>query len=134
VNRRTGGTAARQTEASTAQKTKSEPVVTVVSETNGNAAAVKMQAIFPFDMTLFQVTCTGCDATNAIGATATYLHGIGKVIRCPSCNNVFIRIVHASGHFLLDMLGVRVLQIKEGKPGPFLQGLVPAQSLAQKCD
>ena len=44
---------------------------------DGNAAAGILQAIFPFEMTLAQVTCTGCGATNAIGATAAYMHGDG---------------------------------------------------------
>ncbi len=81
---------------------------------DGNAAAGILQAIFPFEMTLAQVTCTGCGATNAIGATAAYMHGMGKVIRCPSCDNVLIRVALVRGHSLLDMRGVRVLQMKEG--------------------
>jgi hypothetical protein len=39
---------------------------------------------------------------------------IGKIVRCPSCDNVLIRIVHARGRYFLDMRGVRVLEIKEG--------------------
>jgi len=81
---------------------------------DGNAAAGILQAIFPFEMTLAQVTCTGCGATNAIGATAAYMHGMGTVIRCPSCDNVLIRVALAGGHYLLDMRGVRVLHMKEG--------------------
>ena len=81
---------------------------------DGNAAAGMLQAIFPFDMTLVQATCEGCRATNAIGATAAYMHGMGTVIRCPSCDTALIRIVHARGRYLLDMRGVRVLQMKEG--------------------
>jgi hypothetical protein len=80
---------------------------------DGNAAAGLLQAIFPFDMTLVQVTCTGCGATNAIGATAAYMNGMGMVIRCPSCDTVLIRMVHARGNYLLDMRGVRILQMKE---------------------
>jgi NAD-dependent SIR2 family protein deacetylase len=80
---------------------------------DGNAAAGMLQAIFPFEMTLAQVTCTGCGTTNAIGATTTYMHGMGAVIRCPSCDMALIRIVHAEGRYLLDMRGVRVLQMKE---------------------
>jgi hypothetical protein len=80
---------------------------------DGNAAAGMLQAIFPFDMTLAQVTCTGCGATNAIGATAAYMHGMGAVIRCPSCDTVLIRVAQVRGHSLLDMRGVRVLQVKE---------------------
>ena len=39
------------------------------NQLDGNAAAGILQAIFPFDMTLVQATCTGCGATNVIGAT-----------------------------------------------------------------
>ncbi len=42
---------------------------------DGNAAAGILKAIFPFEMTLAQVTCTDCGATNAIGGTAAYMHG-----------------------------------------------------------
>jgi NAD-dependent SIR2 family protein deacetylase len=81
---------------------------------DGNAAAGTLQAIFPFDMTLAQVTCTGCGATNAVGAAAAYMHGMGTVIRCPSCDTALIRVAQIRGHYLLDMRGVRVLQTKEG--------------------
>lgn len=81
---------------------------------DGNAAAGMLQEIFPFEMTLAQVTCTGCGITKMIGATAAYMHGMGTILRCPSCDMALIRIVHARGRYLLDMRGVRVLQIKEG--------------------
>jgi hypothetical protein len=42
------------------------------------------------------------------------MHGMGTIVRCPSCDNALIRIVHAGGRYLLDMRGVRVLQIMEG--------------------
>jgi hypothetical protein len=78
---------------------------------DGNAAAGILQAIFPFEMTLVQATCTGCGTTNAIGATAAYIHGMGTVIRCPSCDTVLIRVAQVKGRYFLDMRGVRVLQI-----------------------
>ncbi len=78
---------------------------------DGNAAGGILQEIFPFEMTLVQATCTGCGATDAIGALAVYMHGMGTVVRCPSCDNVLIRVVHAKGRYWLDMRGVRVLQI-----------------------
>ncbi|GHO96312.1 hypothetical protein KSF_063600 [Reticulibacter mediterranei] len=81
---------------------------------DGNAAAGMLQEIFPFEMTLAQVTCTGCGTTNVIGATAAYMHGMGTIVRCPSCDMALIRIVHARGRYLLDMRGVSVLQMKEG--------------------
>ncbi len=78
---------------------------------DGNAAAGMLQAIFPFEMTLVQATCTGCGTTNAIGATAAYMHGMGTVIRCPSCDTALIRVAQVKGRYFLDMRGVRVLQI-----------------------
>jgi Family of unknown function (DUF6510) len=81
---------------------------------DGNAAAGILQEIFPFEMTLVQATCTGCGATNAVGALAVYMHGMGTVIRCPSCDTVLIRVARAKERYWLDMRGVRVLQISAG--------------------
>ncbi len=78
---------------------------------DGNAAAGVLQAIFPFEMTLVEATCTGCGRTTPIGAAAAYMHGMGTVIRCPSCDTVLIRVVHAKERYWLDMRGVRVLNI-----------------------
>jgi hypothetical protein len=78
---------------------------------DGNAAGGILQAIFPFDMTLVQATCTGCGTTNVIGTLAVYMHGMGTIIRCPSCDNVLIRVAHTEGRYWLDMRGVRVIQI-----------------------
>jgi hypothetical protein len=80
---------------------------------DGNAIAGTLQAIFPFNMTLVQAICTGCGTTNPIGATTAYMHGMGTIVRCPSCDNVLIRIVHARGRYFRDMRGVRVLEINE---------------------
>jgi len=78
---------------------------------DGNAAGGILQEIFPFEMTLVQATCTGCGATNAIGALAVYMHGMGTVVRCPFCDNMLIRVAQTKGRYWLDMRGVRVLQI-----------------------
>jgi hypothetical protein len=86
----------------------------VENKLDGNAAAGILQEIFPFEMTLAQVTCVGCGTNNMIGATAAYLQAMGTIVRCPKCDTVLIRVAHIRGNYLLDMRGVRVLQIKEG--------------------
>ncbi len=78
---------------------------------DGNAAGGMLQEIFPFEMTLVQTTCEGCGLTGAIGELAVYMHGMGTIIRCPDCDTVLIRVVQVKGKYLLDMRGVRVLQI-----------------------
>jgi len=78
---------------------------------DGNAAGGILQAIFPFDMTLVQTTCTHCGASDVIGALAAYMHGMRTIIRCPSCDTALIRVAQTKGRYWLDMRGVRVLQI-----------------------
>ena len=78
---------------------------------DGNAAGGMLRAIFPFEMTSVETTCEGCGAHNAVGALAVYTHGMGMVVRCPSCESVLIRVTEIKGHYWLDMRGVRVLQI-----------------------
>ena len=78
---------------------------------DGNAAAGMLQAIFPFEMTLVQGTCAACGTTNPLGATVAYVHGMGMVVRCPSCDNALLRIALVKGRYFLDMRGVRLLQI-----------------------
>jgi hypothetical protein len=78
---------------------------------DGNAAGGILQAIFPFEMTLVQATCTGCGTTGAIGTLAAYIHGMGTTLRCPVCDNVLIRVAQIKGSYWLEMRGVRALQI-----------------------
>ena len=80
---------------------------------DGNAAAGILQQIFPFEMTMAQITCTGCGTTMAMRATVAYMHGMGTVLRCPISDTVLIRVAHIRGRYFLDMRGVRVLQISE---------------------
>jgi cytochrome c-type biogenesis protein CcmH/NrfF len=72
---------------------------------DGNAAAGTLQAIFPFEMTLVQAACTGCGTTNAIGAVAAYMHGMGAVLRCPVCDTALIRLSHAKASARLRQHG-----------------------------
>ena len=76
-----------------------------------NAAGGMLQVTFPFDMTLVQATCAGCGTTNALGAVAAYMHGMGTVVRCQSCDTVLMRIAQVKGRYLMDMPGIRVLEI-----------------------
>jgi hypothetical protein len=79
---------------------------------DGNAAAGILQEIFPFEMTLAHTTCAGCGRSDAIGALAAYVHGMGTILRCPSCDRALIRVTNIKERYWLDMRGVSVLQIK----------------------
>ena len=80
---------------------------------DGNAAGGILHELFPFEMTTAEATCKNCGMTGAIGSLAAYIHDMGTVVRCPSCDQVLIRIVHAKERYWLDMSGIQVLQIAE---------------------
>lgn len=86
-----------------------------MEQLDGNTAGGVLHEIFPFEMTTVEATCNNCSSTGAIGMLAAYVHGMGTVVRCPSCDNVLIRVVHAKGRYWLDMSGVQVLQIAEAE-------------------
>jgi hypothetical protein len=76
---------------------------------DGNAAGGVLQAIFPFDMTTAEGICAGCGEHHVMAATAVYKHGMGTILRCPSCDTVLIRVAEIKGCYWLDMRGMRVL-------------------------
>jgi len=78
---------------------------------DGNAAAGILQEIFPFEMTLVHTRCAGCGRLDVIGASVVYSHGMGTILRCPSCDQALIRVAHVKERYWLDMRGVSVLQI-----------------------
>jgi NAD-dependent SIR2 family protein deacetylase len=85
---------------------------------DGNAAAGILQTVFPFEMTLVEATCTSCGAENPLGATSAYMHGMGTIVRCPSCDHALIRIALVKGRYFLDLRGVSVLQISKMADSP----------------
>ncbi len=76
-----------------------------------NAAGGMLQMTFPFDMTIVQTTCADCGATNDIGGTTAYMHGMGTVVRCQSCDTVLMRMAQVKGRYFLDLRGISVLEI-----------------------
>jgi hypothetical protein len=78
---------------------------------DGNAAAGVLQEIFPFEITTVEATCAGCGQTNLVGALIGYMHGMGTIVRCPSCDTALIRVAKAKGRYWLDLRGASVLQI-----------------------
>lgn len=82
---------------------------------DGNVAGGILGAIFPFDMTTAVATCAGCGLTNQIGAFMTYTHGMGTVVRCPSCDTALMRLANVKDRYLIDMRGMRMLQINEDR-------------------
>lgn len=83
---------------------------------DGNAVAGLLGEVFAAEMTAALETCVGCGATHAIGAVHAYTNAPGVVLRCPDCEAILVCIVRIRDRLLLDMTGVRLLEL-EDHPG-----------------
>ncbi len=81
---------------------------------DGNAIGGLLREIFTMEMTIAETTCAGCGAVSAVGRVDVYLHAPGAVARCPSCEQVLMRIVNGPGRYWLDLRGMRCLELIEG--------------------
>jgi uncharacterized protein DUF6510 len=76
---------------------------------DGNAAAGILSEIFVPDITAARATCANCGAIRALGALLVYAHGMGMVVRCPSCDAVVLRVARTRTRLCLDAMGARLL-------------------------
>lgn len=76
---------------------------------DGNAAAGILSEVFVPDLTNAQATCAHCGTIRAMGALPVYAHGMGTVMRCPSCDAVILRIARTRNKLWLDLRGARVV-------------------------
>jgi Family of unknown function (DUF6510) len=74
---------------------------------DGNAAAGILSELFVPDLTAARATCAGCGATRPVGELLVYAHGMGTVVRCPSCDAVVLCVTRTATQVLLDPTGVR---------------------------
>jgi hypothetical protein len=51
-----------------------------------------------------------------VGALVVYAHGMGTVVRCPSCDAVVLRVARTPTHLWLDATGARHIVIVPATP------------------
>ena len=78
---------------------------------DGNAVAGMLQEIFTTEMTVAPVCCSSCGREGEVGSLQVYLHGPGVVLRCPSCQQVILRIVRTPRMTYIDARGATYLCI-----------------------
>lgn len=76
---------------------------------DGNAAAGILSEVFVPDATTARAMCANCGTVRAMGALLVYAHGMGTVMRCPSCDAVVLRIARPRMHLWLDLTGARLV-------------------------
>jgi hypothetical protein len=76
---------------------------------DGNAAAGILSEVFLPDVTTARATCANCGMIRAMGALLVYAHGMGTVMRCPSCDAVVLRVARTPTRLWLDPTGARLV-------------------------
>ena len=71
---------------------------------DGNAIAGVLVEIFGRDMTTVVRGCPSCGARHEVGAHRLY-RGAGLVLRCPSCDDVALRLALADDRRLVTFQG-----------------------------
>lgn len=77
---------------------------------DGNAIGGLLREIFAMEMTTAEGTCASCGAVHAVGQVVVYLNAPGAVVRCPSCDQVLMKIVQGRGKYWVDFTGIRCLE------------------------
>src|SRR5579863_6016729 len=74
---------------------------------DGNAAAGLLQDVFAHELTSARGACAACGTVGEIGGQHLYMAPLspGAVLRCSTCDNALMIIVHAGGRFRLGLRG-----------------------------
>jgi hypothetical protein len=78
---------------------------------DGNAAAGILSEIFVPDITTASAICATCGTIRPLGALHAYVHGMGTMLRCPSCDAVVLRVARTPTRLWLDPTGARLVVI-----------------------
>ena len=79
---------------------------------DGNAAAGVLAEIFGREMTASVIACAHCGREGALGSLLAFGQAMGTVLRCPTCENVLMRIVEAPGTIYLDLRGTAHVRLE----------------------
>jgi hypothetical protein len=81
------------------------------SWTDGNTLTGHLHDLFRVDVTTAIGRCGNCGRTAAMAEVRVFDHAPGVVARCPTCDQVLLRLVHGPGRAWLDLRGLTYLQL-----------------------
>ena len=79
--------------------------------TDGNGLAGPLQDLFRVDVTAAIGRCTACGRTGPMAEMRVFDRAPGVVARCPTCDQVLLRLVRDRGRAWLDLRGLTYLQL-----------------------
>jgi len=78
---------------------------------DGNAIAGDLREIFAVDLTTAVATCAGCGHPSVVATLLVYGQEAGVVARCPSCEDVILRVVRGPEKAWLDVRGAVTIEM-----------------------
>ena len=78
---------------------------------DGNALACHVHDLFRVDLSTAVGRCTQCGRTAPMAEVRVFDHAPGVVARCPTCDQVLMRLVRDPGRAWLDLRGLSYLQL-----------------------
>lgn len=82
---------------------------------DGNAIGGVLIEVFGSEMTTTPSECAHCGHVAEMGALLAFTQAPGTVLRCPTCENIVLRIVETPQAIYLDARGATYLRIERRK-------------------
>jgi hypothetical protein len=83
----------------------------MVDYLDGNALGGPLGELFAVDVTTAVGQCASCGTSSAIGEARVYPSAPGMIARCPTCDEVTVRLVRGEDRAWLDLRGISCLQV-----------------------
>ncbi len=77
---------------------------------DGNAIGGALAALFGGDMTATPGRCAHCSTVSVIAEMRAYVQAPGRILRCPTCDGVVMRIVETPDATYVDARGAAYLR------------------------
>ncbi|RXZ88053.1 hypothetical protein ESP50_02375 [Agromyces atrinae] len=88
----------------------------MMTRLDGNALAGDLADLFQVDLTTALARCAGCGRAGEIATAIVYASPMGRVMRCPTCDDVLGVFVSADGRAWFGLPGVSAIELPAEKP------------------
>jgi Family of unknown function (DUF6510) len=78
---------------------------------DGNALAGPLHDLLCVEVTTAIGRCTNCGREGSMAEARVFDHAPGVIARCPTCDQVLLRLVRGPGRAWLDLRGLTYLQL-----------------------
>jgi hypothetical protein len=78
---------------------------------DGNALAGPLRSVLGVEISAAVGGCDNCGFTGPMAEVRVFDHAPGVVARCPTCDQVLLRLVRGPGRAWLDLRGLTYLQL-----------------------